>query len=296
VLGSHVLIVGCGSFANFYSYREKLVLGAGRSRPQKIRYIKNLLTTTALAILLGMADDTPQEPVLDPSTEANTEQAPSVEAPEESAPVPVPLPVPQSTANDEPPTVPLTPDPAPPPPVPDIPEPTPAPQTPPTAPESEQTAPPTPENTSLQPAPEPVKPQPEHIPEPPTPPTPEPLPAPPKPEPTPQVSDIKPQVSDADIVQSLTDEQLKLASSLYARKHQSVLSRKGVEARQAIAQKNITDITAFVRSHSPANNRTIARALNLPPRRVQHYMQQLTHEGVVMATGWGISREYKIKN
>lgn len=233
-----------------------------------------------------MADDTPQEPVLDPPAETNTEQEPTVEAPEESAPVPVPLPAPQPTANDEPPTVPLTSDPTPPPPVPDIPEPTPAPQTPPTVPESEQATPPTLENTSPQPAPVPVKSQPEHIPEP---------PAPPTPEPTTQVSDIKPQVSDADIVQSLTDEQLKLASSLYAKKYQSVLSRKGVEARQAIAQKNITDITAFVRSHSPANNRTIARALNLPPRRVQHYMQQLTHEGVVVATGWGISREYRIK-
>ena len=243
-----------------------------------------------------MADDTPQETALDPSAEATAEQAPSVEAPEEFAPVPVPLPAPQPTANDEPPTVPLTSDPTPPPPVPDIPDPTPAPQTPPTAPESEQATPPTPENTSPQPAPVPVKSQPEHIPEPPaSKPDTKPVDPPTILQPTPQVSDIKPRVSDADIVQSLTDEQLKLASSLYAKKYQSVLSRKGVEARQAIAQKNITDITAYVRSHSPANNRTIARALNLPPRRVQHYMQQLTHEGVVVATGWGISREYRIK-
>jgi DNA-binding IclR family transcriptional regulator len=52
---------------------------------------------------------------------------------------------------------------------------------------------------------------------------------------------------------------------------------------------------AFISSHSPASNRTIARALNLPPRRVQHYMQLLTHRGSVTATGWGVSREYRIK-
>jgi hypothetical protein len=177
-----------------------------------------------------------------------------------------------------------------------------------------------PQVSDIPPPPEPtsqtsdIKPQVLEQPPAPTPPAPEPLPAPPKPEPTPQASDIKPQISepppapdppsttyqppptiDADVVHSLTDEQLKLAAALYAKKNQSVLSRKGVEARQAVAQKNIADILAFVRAHSPANNRTIARALNLPPRRVQHYMQLLTHRGDVVATGWGLSREYRIK-
>ena len=234
-----------------------------------------------------MADDTPQEPVLDPPAEATTEQAPSVEAPEES----VPATAPQPTTNNEPPTNSPLPEPVAPHPSP--PEPTPPPEPlPPPDPQPQPTAnhqPP----TVAPPLPEPVTSHPSP-PAPPTPPLP-PHPSPPKPEPTSQVSDIKPQVSDADIVQSLTDEQLKLASSLYAKKHQKALSRKGVEARQAIAQKNIASIRSFIAHHSPANNRTIARALNLPPRRVQHYMQQLTHEGVVVATGWGISREYRIK-
>ncbi len=93
-------------------------------------------------------------------------------------------------------------------------------------------------------------------------------------------------------INTLSDEQLRLASALYAKKNQKALSQKGVEKRQAIASQNISEITAFIGAHSPASNRTIARALNLPPRRVQHYMQILTHNGTVTATGWGASREY----
>lgn len=115
---------------------------------------------------------------------------------------------------------------------------------------------------------------------------------PPDPAPAPPVT--PPPAAEIDISQ-LSDEQLKAAAALYAKKNQSVLSRKGVEARQAVAQKNISEILTFIKTHSPASNRTIARALNLPPRRVQHYMQVLTHRGSVMATGWGVSREYRIK-
>jgi len=109
---------------------------------------------------------------------------------------------------------------------------------------------------------------------------------PPVPEPT---LDIQPSTFD---VGTLSDTDLKAAASLYARKNQKALSQKGVEKRQAIAKENLSNIKAFISSHSPANNRTIARALNLPPRRVQHYMQILTHNGTVTATGWGASREY----
>lgn len=93
-------------------------------------------------------------------------------------------------------------------------------------------------------------------------------------------------------INTLSDEQLRLASALYAKKNQKALSQKGVEKRQAVAKENIQNITSFIASHSPASNRTIARALNLPPRRVQHYMQILTHNGTVTATGWGASRQY----
>lgn len=120
-----------------------------------------------------------------------------------------------------------------------------------------------------------------------------PAPEPPAPAPAPPVTPPPP-AAEIDISQ-LSDAQLKAAASLYAKKNQASLSRQGVEARQAVAQKNVSDILAFISSHSPASNRTIARALNLPPRRVQHYMQLLTHRGDVAASGWGVSREYRIK-
>ena len=119
--------------------------------------------------------------------------------------------------------------------------------------------------------------QPEH-------PVPQPIPVPeqnPQPQPQPQI-----------IISDLTDTQLKEASALWAKKNQRQLSQKGVQARQAVAKKNLADITAFIVTHSPASNRTIARALNLPPRRVSHYIQILTKNGTVKATGWAQSRQY----
>lgn len=100
------------------------------------------------------------------------------------------------------------------------------------------------------------------------------------------------QPSPAIDISTLSNEQLKAAAALYAKQNQASLSRKGVEKRQAIAKENIANITQFIQSHTPASNRTIARALNLPPRRVQHYMQILTHNGSVRAEGWGASRQY----
>jgi hypothetical protein len=218
-----------------------------------------------------MAEESPQEPVPDPLPETSTE--------------PSPTPAPQLTTNNEPPTNSPLPEPVPPHPSPPAPTAT---EEPPTVPPPESLPPQDPEpisphpstppppanhqpptNSPLPPHPSPSKPEHHVEPKPqkgasapppanhqpsansPLPPH----PSPPKPEPTPQVSDIKPQVSDADIVQSLTDEQLKLASSLYAKKHQKALSRKGVEARQAIAQKNIASIRSFIAHHS---QRTIA--------------------------------------
>jgi hypothetical protein len=107
-------------------------------------------------------------------------------------------------------------------------------------------------------------------------PAPQPTSAPEPPTTTPAPQATPPSAAEIDISQ-LTNEQLKAAASLYAKKNQATLSRKGVEARQAVAQKNVSDILAFISSHSPASNRTIARALNLPPRRVQHYSIPTQH-------------------
>ncbi len=118
----------------------------------------------------------------------------------------------------------------------------------------------------------------------------------PIPIPEPQVSNVESQILEADIVASLTDEQLKSAAALYAKKNQKSLSSKGVQARQATAAKNLSAITTYVANHSPTSGASIARALNLPPRRVQHYMQILTHNGTVTATGWAQSRKYSKNN
>ena len=93
-------------------------------------------------------------------------------------------------------------------------------------------------------------------------------------------------------VAALTPKELKAAAALYAKTNQKSLSRKGVQARQRVAQENLNAITAYVAKHSPTTNASIARALNLPPRRVAHYIQTLTRRGTVTATGWAQSRRY----
>ncbi|MDO8265529.1 MAG: hypothetical protein Q7T41_01145 [Candidatus Saccharibacteria bacterium] len=150
--------------------------------------------------------------------------------------------------------------------------------------------PPQPTQTPELPVPKPEpSPVPEKVAQPvaPSPPATPPLEPPQQPSTSPQ-----PPPSPVFDVNYLSDDQLRQASALYAKKNQKALSQKGVEKRQAVAKQNIQNITAFIGGHSPASNRTIARALNLPPRRVQHYMQILTHNGTVTATGWGASRQY----
>ncbi len=144
----------------------------------------------------------------------------------------------------------------------------------------------------------------------PTDPTPPPLQAPdetivdqpkPTPQPKPEGSNTPPMPAPPPAtrtpidINTLTPEELKAAAALWAKQNQRTLSQKGVQKRRAVAEENIHNIAQFVTKHSPANNRTISRALNLPPRRVQHYMQLLTKRGVISASGWGISREYHKK-
>ncbi len=206
-------------------------------------------------------------PVIEPASEPNVEPVPSPvpTAPEPPAPTPASEP-PQSEPAPEP--TPLSPAPS-------VPEPMPVAKleppvsspTPALAPEKSDSMPP----SSVE----------HHV---------EPVPLS-----EPKNESVYPASTSVFDVSQLSDEQLKAAAALYAKKNQKALSLKGVEARRALAHKNITAILDFMSHHSTANNRTIARALNLPPRRVQHYMQQLTHWGDVIATGWGISREYRIK-
>lgn len=226
-------------------------------------------------------DSMPTDGVPTPDSPTNEISAPVIEPTSEPSVEPVPSPIPTAPEPPAPASVPEPPQPEP------ALEPTP-PLSAPSVPEQlpEPKSEPTP--SSPTPAPEPEKPKttppstPEHHVE-------------PKASVVPQKESVKPASAPVFDVNQLSDEQLKAAAALFAKKNQKALSRKGVEARQALAHKNITAILDFMSHNSPANNRTIARALNLPPRRVQHYMQQLTHGGEVIASGWGISREYRIK-
>lgn len=112
--------------------------------------------------------------------------------------------------------------------------------------------------------------------------------------PTAVPSPTPPEEQQIDI-NSLSDEQLKAAAALWAKKNQRTLSQLGVKQRQTTAAQNMADIKKFIANHSPASNRTIARALNLPPKTVQYYMQLLTKQGFVRAEGWAVSRRYFIK-
>ena len=93
-------------------------------------------------------------------------------------------------------------------------------------------------------------------------------------------------------ISKLSADQLKSAAALHAKRNQKSISSAGVKARQATARKNIAAIIAYVNGHSPTNGASIARALNMRPRRVQHYMQILVKNGTVTATGWAQSRKY----
>lgn len=111
---------------------------------------------------------------------------------------------------------------------------------------------------------------------------------------TPQPTSTVSKASDntPPAVAALTESELKFAAALYAKRNQRTLSQAGVKARQATASRNLHAITKYISKHSPTTNASIARALNLPPRRVQHYMQILTKNGTVTATGWAQSRKY----
>ncbi len=102
-------------------------------------------------------------------------------------------------------------------------------------------------------------------------------------------------LSPAERVAQLTDEELRLAAALYAKKNQRVITQKAIEKRRAVATQNIANVTAYVHAHSPTSNAAVARALNLPPRRVAHYMQILVRNGTFGASGWGVSRRYFTK-
>ncbi len=93
-------------------------------------------------------------------------------------------------------------------------------------------------------------------------------------------------------VSKLSDEQLKAAAALWAKKNQQRNSKLGVRVRRKRAEANRREVIRYVNTHGPTSLSSIARALNLRHRQVADYMQELVKTGQVGASGWGHSRRY----
>lgn len=115
-------------------------------------------------------------------------------------------------------------------------------------------------------------------------------PAPPEPDSPKPV----PQNGIPAVVLALSDDDLRAAATYYLQKHQTAISRKGVQARQEVMQKNLDAITTYIQSSGSSQIPRIARKLNLSPGLTSHYLQMLIKQGRVKAEGHGSTRRYFI--
>ncbi len=122
-------------------------------------------------------------------------------------------------------------------------------------------------------------------------PSPVPVPAP-APEPP---SDINPQLSDDEVVASLTEDQLKAAATLYIKKNQKLLSQKGVAKRKQTMELNLREIVDFLSHNNGSPLPRIAHRTNITSGTTSKYLRQLIASGKVTATGWGKTRLYFLK-
>jgi hypothetical protein len=113
--------------------------------------------------------------------------------------------------------------------------------------------------------------------------------------PEPQVSNIKPQVSAADLVASLSDEQLKAAAILYTKRNQAEISRKGVAKRKETMELNLREIVDFLSLNNGSPLPRIAKHTNITPGTTSKYLCQLIASGKVRAEGWAKTRRYYLK-
>ncbi|MCA9323489.1 hypothetical protein KC992_00105 [Candidatus Saccharibacteria bacterium] len=113
--------------------------------------------------------------------------------------------------------------------------------------------------------------------------------------PTPQVSDIKPQLSTDDIVAGLTDDQLKAAASLWAKRSQQKFSALGVAKRKETMELNLRAIVDYLSHHNGSPLPRIARHVNVTPGTTSKYLVQLVSAGKVRAEGWGKNRRHYLK-
>jgi predicted transcriptional regulator len=114
-----------------------------------------------------------------------------------------------------------------------------------------------------------------------------PVPVPP-PTPSPTANDIPPAVA------ALTDEELRIASVLYVKRHQKERSQKAVAARQATQKIHLDEILNYMSSHNPTKLINVAYACNVSPEQASHYLRVLRQQGKVTGEGHGPSRIFKL--
>jgi predicted transcriptional regulator len=93
----------------------------------------------------------------------------------------------------------------------------------------------------------------------------------------------------------LNDEQLKAAATLYTKRNQAELSRKGVAKRQETMELNLREIVDFLSLNNGSPLPRIAKHTNITLGTTSKYLRQLQSKGKVRADGWGKTRRYFLK-
>ncbi|MCW1908120.1 MAG: winged helix-turn-helix transcriptional regulator [Candidatus Saccharibacteria bacterium] len=119
----------------------------------------------------------------------------------------------------------------------------------------------------------------------------EPLKAPAE-EPAPPVQQPSNDHSLPAAVAVLTDAELKIAAAYYLKKHQKEIALKGVAARQAQMEQNLSKMLAYIKQNGQAPLPRIAKTMNLPPGTTSKYLRDLVARGQITASGWGGTRRY----
>jgi predicted transcriptional regulator len=114
-----------------------------------------------------------------------------------------------------------------------------------------------------------------------------PVPVPPT-VPSPITNDIPPAVA------ALTNEELRIASVLYVKRHQKERSQKAVAARQATQKIHLDEILNYMSSHNPTKLINVAYACNLSPEQASHYLRVLRQQGKITGEGHGPSRIFTL--
>ncbi len=96
-------------------------------------------------------------------------------------------------------------------------------------------------------------------------------------------------------ISQLTDDQLKAAAALWAKKNQAEFSKKGVAKRKQTMELNLRTIVDYLSHNNGAPLPRIARHTNITAGTTSKYLRQLIAAGKVRAEGWAKDRRYYLK-